>query len=34
MADYTRACRDGHADDARRLAMECLVIDPTCFGRK
>src|SRR5262249_42938007 len=21
----------GHADEARRLAIECLAIDPTCF---
>jgi hypothetical protein len=34
MADYGRACRDGNTAEARRLAMECLVIDPTCFGTK
>jgi type II secretory pathway component GspD/PulD (secretin) len=34
MAKYSRACRDGNADEARRLAMECLVIDPTCFAMK
>lgn len=34
MADYARACREGQTDLARRLAMECLVIDPTCFGTK
>jgi hypothetical protein len=34
MAEYGRACRDGNANEARRLAMECLVIDPTCFAKK
>jgi type II secretory pathway component GspD/PulD (secretin) len=34
MADYAKACKTGKAEDARRLAMECLVIDPTCFGKK
>lgn len=34
MAEYQRACRNGHTDEARRLAMECLVLDPTCFGKK
>ena len=34
LSEYGRACRDGNADEARRLAMECLVIDPTCFAKK
>jgi hypothetical protein len=34
MAEYSRACRDGNTDEARRLALECLVLDPTCFSRK
>ena len=34
MADYHKACKAGQTDAARRLAMECLVIDPTCFGKK
>jgi hypothetical protein len=34
MAEYGRACREGNAAEARRLALECLVIDPTCFARK
>jgi hypothetical protein len=31
---YDRACKDGKVEDARRLAIECLAIDPTCFGKK
>ena len=31
---YHSACVEGLMDDARRLAIECLVIDPTCFGKK
>ena len=34
LADYAKACKSGKTEDARRLAMECLVIDPTCFGKK
>lgn len=34
MAEYSRACRDGNTDEARRLALECVVLDPTCFSRK
>jgi len=34
MADYKRACRDGKVDEARRLAIQCLAIDATCFGAK
>jgi Bacterial type II and III secretion system protein len=34
LIDYAKACKTGKAEDARRLAMECLVIDPTCFGKK
>jgi hypothetical protein len=32
--EYQRACREGNSDEARRLALECLVIDPTCFSKK
>ncbi|WP_020468583.1 hypothetical protein [Zavarzinella formosa] len=31
---YEEACAEGSTDDARRLAIECLAIDPTCFGKK
>ncbi len=31
---YHDACADGRPDDARRLAIECLALDPTCFGKK
>jgi hypothetical protein len=34
LADYGRACKDGKVEEARRLAIECLAIDPTCFGKK
>ena len=34
LAEYGRACREANTDEARRLAMECLVIDPTCFAKK
>jgi hypothetical protein len=34
LAEYGRACREANTDEARRLAMECLVIDPTCFSKK
>jgi hypothetical protein len=34
LADYQRACAQGRVDDARRMAIECLAIDPTCFGKK
>src|SRR5262249_32132804 len=34
LADYKRACAEGRVDDARRMAIECLAIDPTCFGKK
>ena len=34
MAEYSRACREGNVEEARRLALECVVIDPTCFGTK
>lgn len=33
MEQYHRACREGRQDDARKLALEALVIDPTCFGK-
>ena len=29
MAEYSRACREGNVDVARRLALECVVMDPT-----
>ncbi len=31
---YHEACADNRPDDARRLAIECLALDPTCFGKK
>jgi len=34
LADYQRACAAERVDDARRMAIECLAIDPTCFGKK
>jgi hypothetical protein len=34
LSDYGRACNDGKVEEARRLAIECLAIDPTCFGKK
>jgi type II secretory pathway component GspD/PulD (secretin) len=34
MTHYKRACHEGKADEARRLAIECLAIDATCFGAK
>src|SRR5262245_9927692 len=34
LADYTRACKENQVEEARRLAIECLAIDPTCFGKK
>ena len=34
LAEYGRACREGNAEEARRLALECLVVDPTCFAKK
>ncbi len=34
LKSYHDACAAGRKDDARRLAMECLVIDATCFGKK
>lgn len=34
LGEYSRACKTGKTEDARRLAMECLVIDPTCFAKK
>jgi type II secretory pathway component GspD/PulD (secretin) len=32
--EYSKACKEGKTDDARRLAIECLAIDPMCFARK
>jgi Bacterial type II and III secretion system protein len=34
LGDYSQACKAGKVEDARRLAIECLAIDPTCFGKK
>lgn len=34
IAEYKQACHHGKVEEARRLAIECLVIDPTCFGKK
>jgi type II secretory pathway component GspD/PulD (secretin) len=31
---YGKACKSGKVDEARRLAIECLAIDPTCFGKR
>ncbi|HEX3146777.1 MAG TPA: BON domain-containing protein [Gemmataceae bacterium] len=31
--EYGRACKEGRIDEARRLAIECLAIDPTCFAK-
>lgn len=31
---YGAACKGGKVEEARRLAIECLAIDPTCFGRR
>ena len=34
LGEYTQACKQGKVEDARRLAIECLAIDPTCFAKK
>jgi type II/III secretion system protein len=34
LGEYGRACQEGKVEDARRLAIECLAIDPMCFGKK
>ena len=34
LSDYKQACGLGKVEEARRLAIECLAIDPTCFGKK
>ena len=34
LGEYGNACRNGKVEDARRLAIECLAIDPMCFARK
>jgi general secretion pathway protein D len=31
LLQYHEACAAGRADEARKLAIECLAIDPTCF---
>ncbi len=34
MAEYAHACKAGKSAEALKLAVECLSIDPTCFGKK
>jgi hypothetical protein len=34
LGKYTEACKQGKVEDARRLAIECLAIDPMCFAKK
>jgi type II secretory pathway component GspD/PulD (secretin) len=34
LAQYGSACKQGNVEDARRLAIECLAIDPMCFAKK
>ncbi len=34
LGEYGNACRNGKIEDARRLAIECLAIDPMCFAKK
>ena len=34
MERYDRACREGRRDEARKLALEALVLDPMCFGKR
>jgi type II secretory pathway component GspD/PulD (secretin) len=34
LAQYGAACKQGKVEDARRLAIECLAIDPMCFAKK
>jgi hypothetical protein len=33
MAEYAHACKEGKSAEALKLAVECLSIDPTCFGK-
>jgi hypothetical protein len=33
MTKYRWACEDGDNAEARKLAQQCLAIDPTCFGK-
>jgi hypothetical protein len=33
LTKYRWACEDGEAAEARKLAQQCLAIDPTCFGK-
>jgi hypothetical protein len=33
MAKYRKACSDGDAAKARKVAKKCMAIDPTCFGK-
>ncbi|HEY1862011.1 MAG TPA: hypothetical protein VGG61_16745 [Gemmataceae bacterium] len=30
---YHKACSEGHADEATKLAVQALAIDPTCFSK-
>ncbi|MCS6852107.1 MAG: type II and III secretion system protein [Gemmataceae bacterium] len=34
LRQYHEACREGRLDDARRLALEAIRLDPTCFSRR
>jgi type II secretory pathway component GspD/PulD (secretin) len=34
LRQYHQACAAGHTDEARKLAIECLAIDPACFHTK
>ena len=31
---YYKACADGHADEATKLAMQALAVDPMCFSKQ
>lgn len=33
LRQYQECCAQGKVDEARRLAIECLAIDPTCFSK-
>jgi hypothetical protein len=33
LAKYQAACAAGDTAKARKLAVKCLDLDPTCFGR-
>ena len=34
MAEYAQACKAGNSAEALKMAVECLSLDPTCFGKK